>query len=720
MKTVNYPVIGLGMALLAIAGCGSDSDDTPDNSSSSVSSSSSSSSSVSSDSSSSTASGVSEDWTLVWSDEFDGDSINTDNWSHEVNCAGGGNNELQCYTAREENSYVADGHLHIVARQETHSGPAVFDDDPAYNPDDTSATRDYTSARLRTKNKADWKYGRIEINAKTPQGQGLWPAIWMLPTEWVYGDWPLSGEIDIFEAVNTNASGENEVHGTLHYGRPWPNNLNSGASFTPAEPIWENFHTYAIEWEEGEIRWYVDDVHFATQTADDWFTLSWQGQDEGFETGNPASPFDEMFHLIMNVAVGGNWPGAPDDATTFPQEMVVDYVRVYQCDVDPDTGKGCAWIDEDAEDVEGTGGTEKEFALYENGPATLNFSVFETEVSNTLVPGQWQETAGNLVVDTALQVDDQTVWDVQFNGLSNVFLLSGDMSSVDYVDDGFSFSLNEELSGITFDMRVVDASEDATLSVKLDSVWPNVSSREIELPPTGEWQSVSVRFSDFVGHADPAGQVNYSDINAPFVLELSSGTAHVQLNNIRVTCFGPSCSVNPKLDGTAPEGTEAVDVFVDGSLDALWTDPGVDFYVEGGQSITSTTVSDGDRGDVLEIAFGASGFGTMYIQSTDPQDLSAYAGGNLVFDLKVVDAGNNTDGFLVKADCIYPCTSNELSVPLQNDGEWHTVSVSIADLTSGSGFIISRVNTPFSLWPVAGQQSNVVFRLDNIRWELAE
>ena len=720
MKTVNYPVIGLGMALLAIAGCGSDSDDTPDNSSSSVSSSSSSSSSVSSDSSSSTASGVSEDWTLVWSDEFDGDSINTDNWSHEVNCAGGGNNELQCYTAREENSYVADGHLHIVARQETHSGPAVFDDDPAYDPDDTSVTRDYTSARLRTKNKADWKYGRIEINAKTPQGQGLWPAIWMLPTEWVYGDWPLSGDIDIFEAVNTNASGENEVHGTLHYGRPWPNNLNSGASFTPAEPIWENFHTYAIEWEEGEIRWYVDDVHFATQTADDWFTLSWQGQDEGFETGNPASPFDEMFHLIMNVAVGGNWPGAPDDATTFPQEMVVDYVRVYQCDVDPDTGKGCAWIDEDAEDVEGTGGTEKEFALYENGPATLNFSVFDTEVSNTLVPGQWQETAGNLVVDTALQVDDQTVWDVQFNGLSNVFLLSGDMSSVDYVDDGFSFSLNEELSGITFDMRVVDASEDATLSVKLDSVWPNVSSREIELPPTGEWQSVSVRFSDFVGNADPAGQVNYSDINAPFVLELSSGTAHVQLNNIRVTCFGPSCSVNPKLDGTAPEGTEAVDVFVDGSLDALWTDPGVDFYVEGGQSITSTTVSDGDRGDVLEIAFGASGFGTMYIQSTDPQDLSAYAGGNLVFDLKVVDAGNNTDGFLVKADCIYPCTSNELSVPLQNDGEWHTVSVSIADLTSGSGFIISRVNTPFSLWPVSGQQSNVVFRLDNIRWELAE
>ncbi|UZJ43375.1 family 16 glycosylhydrolase [Marinimicrobium sp. C6131] len=718
MKTVNYPVIGLGMALLMVAGCGSDSDDSPDSSSSSVSSSSSSSSS--SDSSSSAAGGLSENWTLVWSDEFEGESINTENWSHEVNCAGGGNNELQCYTAREENSYVEDGHLHIVARQESFSGPGVFDDDPAYNPDDTSVTREYTSARLRTKNKADWKYGRIEVSAKTPQGQGLWPAIWMLPTENVYGGWPLSGEIDIFEAVNTNASGENEIHGTLHYGRPWPNNLNSGASYSPEEPIWENFHTYAIEWEEGEIRWYVDDVHFATQTADDWFTLDWQGQDEGFQTGNPASPFDEMFHLIMNVAVGGNWPGAPDGATTFPQELVVDYVRVYQCDVDPDNGKGCAWIDESAEDVDGTGGTQQAFALYEDGPATLNFSVFDTDVSNTLVPAQWEETAGNLVVDTALQVDDQTVWDVQFNGLSNVFLLSGDMSEVDYVEDGFSFSLNEALSGITFDMRVIDASEDASLRVKLDSVWPNVSSRDIELPETGVWQSVSVRFSDFVANADEPGEVNYSDINAPFVLEATNGTAHVQLNNIRVTCFGQSCGVNPKLDGTAPEGTEAVDVFVDGSLTDTWSDPGVDFYVQDGQSITSSLVNDGDRGDVLELTFGANGFGTMFIQSSEPQDLSAYAAGNLVFDLKVMDAGNNSDGFLVKADCIYPCTSNELAVPLQNDGQWHTVSVSIADLTSGSGFIMNRVNTPFSLWPVMGQQSNVVFRLDNIRWELSE
>ncbi len=716
MKTVNHPIIGIGMALVLAAGCGSDSDDSPNSSSSSSSSTSSS----SSDSSSSAPSNLSEDWTLVWSDEFDSETINTDNWSHEVNCAGGGNNELQCYTAREENSYVEDGHLHIVARQENFSGPGIFDDDPAYNPDDTSVTRDYTSARLRTKNKADWQYGRIEISAKTPQGQGLWPAIWMIPTENVYGGWPLSGEIDIFEAVNINASGENEIHGTLHYGRPWPNNFYSGASFTPADPIWDNFHTYAIEWEEGEIRWYVDDVHFATQTSDDWFTLAWQGQDEGFQTGDAASPFDEMFHLIMNVAVGGNWPGAPDGATAFPQEMVVDYVRVYECSVDAGTGKGCAWIDEDAEDVQGTSGTQHEFTLYENGPATLNFSVFDTEVSNTLVPAQWEETAGNLVVNTALELDAQTVWDVQFNGLSNVFLLSGDMSGVDYVEDGLIFSVNEELSDITFDMRVIEASDDASLLVKLDSTWPNVSSREIDLPEPGAWQSVSVRLSDFVANTDPAGSVNYSNIVAPFVLEAANGTAHVQLNNVRLTCFGESCGVKPKLDGTAPEGTEAVDVFVDGALTDTWSDPGVDFYVQDGQSITSALVNDGDRGDVLEVTFGTSGFGTMFIQSSDPQDLSAYAGGNLVFDLKVVDAGNNSDGFLVKADCIYPCTSNELPVPLQNDGEWHTVSVSIADLTSGSGFIMSRVNTPFSLWPVGEQQSNVVFRLDNIRWELGE
>jgi len=532
----------------------------------------------------------------------------------------------------------------------------------------------------------------------------------------VYGGWPLSGEIDIFEAVNTNATGENEIHGTLHYGRTWPDNQYSGAAYVPDAPIWEEFHTYAIEWEEGEIRWYVDDVHYATQTDDGWYTLAWNGQDEGFYLGEDAAPFDEIFHLILNVAVGGDWPGNPDGNTSFPQQMVVDYVRVYECDAGLETGKGCATVSDDAEHVEGNSGEQQVFDFYVDGPGTLNLSAFGNDVNNTLEPGQWEETGGNLVVDTAFETDDQTVWDIQFNGLSNVFLTSGDMDDVDHVEDGLVFNVSQEMSGIQFDMRVLDASADAELSVKIDSGWPNVSSRSIDLPSGDGWQSVNVRFSDFVGNADEPGEVNYGDVVNPFVLELTQGSAHVQINNVRMMCIGESCGISPKLDGTVPEGTEGMQVYSDGSLADDWSDPGVDFYTEGGQEITSRNVSDSERGDVLEVSFGSSGFGTMYIQSENPKDLSAYAGGSLVFDVKVVDAGTNTDGFLVKADCVFPCSSNEIPVPMPDLGEWETVSITISELTSGSGFILNRVNVPFSMWPVAGSQADVTFRLDNIHW----
>ena len=159
------------------------------------------------------------DWQLVWSDDFDGTSIDATKWTHEVNCQGGGNNEKQCYTDSSDNSFVSDGILHIVAL------PAA-----------EGAEKPYTSARLNTKGKADFKYGRFEMRAKLPSGQGSWPAFWMLPTDEVYGGWPRSGEIDIVESVNlkvTNADGaaESNVYGTLHYGREWPNNDSSGKAY---------------------------------------------------------------------------------------------------------------------------------------------------------------------------------------------------------------------------------------------------------------------------------------------------------------------------------------------------------------------------------------------------------------------------------------------------------------------------------------------------------
>lgn len=289
-------------------------------------------------------------WELVWSDEFEGTELDKTRWIHESNCWGGGNEELQCYVDAAANSYVKAGKLHIVAIKEPVVGVSSIPGQPEYDENHT-VEREYSSARLLTRGQGDWKYGRIEVNAKMPYGQGTWPAIWMLPTENVYGGWPLSGEIDIFEAVNLSTlhtEGElvgqvnNELHGTLHYGAPWPAHRYSGKEYTPSELLWETFNTYAIEWEQDEIRWYFNDVHFATQTSAGWFTGADATLEDKKNSLKGDAPFDQKFHLILNVAVGGLWPKSPDANTTFPQHMVVDYVRVYQCSADPETGKGCA------------------------------------------------------------------------------------------------------------------------------------------------------------------------------------------------------------------------------------------------------------------------------------------------------------------------------------------------------------------------------------------
>ena len=262
-----------------------------------------------------------------------------------MNCWGGGNNEAQCYLDRPENLWVDGEYLHIKAVREDVRGPAVVDDDPAYSRNDTSGSGIYSSARVRSKQKGDWRYGRFEIRAKLPSGQGTWPAIWMLPTDNVYGGWAASGEIDIMEAVNLKVGGERRVYGTLHYGGNWPNNVNSGEPYLlpgEANPA-DDFHVYAAEWEQGEIRWYVDGDHFATQTQAGWYTLA--------NLSDAAAPFNQRFHMILNLAVGGAWAGNVNDKgineAVFPQEMVVDYVRVYECVADPATGRGCATRDED-------------------------------------------------------------------------------------------------------------------------------------------------------------------------------------------------------------------------------------------------------------------------------------------------------------------------------------------------------------------------------------
>lgn len=298
------------------------------------------------------ATGSDEGWELIWSDEFDGESLDLSRWTYDVDCWGGGNNERQCYTDKSENVLVEDGFLKIIALQKTTKGPAVpqlardgYISNPTSSKRYDKVRKAFSSGRISTRGKEAWTYGRFEARMKLPMGQGMWPAFWMLPEGWEYGGWALSGEIDIMEAINLSSNcaqciggREDRVYGTLHFGGSPPKNLSKGRHTSLVAPV-DGFHVYALEWSAGQMDWYVDGIYFSRLTSDDWSTVSSQG--------NPSfdAPFDKPFHLILNLAVGGKWPEEHNDvgyiATDFPKELVIDYVRVYQCEGDRDTARSC-------------------------------------------------------------------------------------------------------------------------------------------------------------------------------------------------------------------------------------------------------------------------------------------------------------------------------------------------------------------------------------------
>lgn len=270
------------------------------------------------------------EWKLVWSDEFDGDQIDPTKWDFDIGNGfynyeantwinGWGNAELQYYTREADNAFVAEGMLRIRALKESLHGCG------------------FTSARLKTRKRDgsplfNQTYGKFEFRAKLPTGQGVWPALWMLPQNEKYGGWAASGEVDIMEARGQEPS---KVLGTLHYGSRWPSNTHTSEEFLfPNQGTIADFHLYTLEWEPGEMRWYVDGQHYATQAF--WWSCSKSNAGGGVAPTNAGdlnpwpAPFDQPFYLVMNLAIGGNFVGNPDKSTVFPTEMIVDYVRVYE------------------------------------------------------------------------------------------------------------------------------------------------------------------------------------------------------------------------------------------------------------------------------------------------------------------------------------------------------------------------------------------------------
>ncbi|MCQ2483381.1 MAG: glycoside hydrolase family 16 protein [Clostridia bacterium] len=247
------------------------------------------------------------EYELVWSDEFDGDSLNPDNWVYEEHDSGWVNNELQTYVSSADNIFVENGDLVIQPLKET----------------DENGNDIYTSGRINTYQKASFLYGKVEARIKVPTGQGYLPAFWMMPKLAThYGNWPKSGEIDIMEILGSDTS---TTYGTIHYGNSHKQNQGSLTLDSDTQDFAEDYHIFTLEWEPGKITWYVDNIEM--YTTDDWYCKS----EGGLLTAYPA-PFDQEFYIILNVAVGGNWPGSPDDTTPFDSDaqMRVDYVRVYQ------------------------------------------------------------------------------------------------------------------------------------------------------------------------------------------------------------------------------------------------------------------------------------------------------------------------------------------------------------------------------------------------------
>jgi beta-glucanase (GH16 family) len=244
-------------------------------------------------------------WQLAWSDEFegaDGSAPSPARWVYDAGGGGWGNNELESYTDRPDNSFVRGGSLVIRAAREDFRGT-------------DGIRREYTSARLKTLGTFSQTYGRFEARMRLPRGQGLWPAFWLLGDNIDAVGWPACGEIDIMENIGREPG---IVHGTLHgpgySGGQGPTALFSNPN---GRPFADDFHVFAIEWEPSTIRWYVDGTLYAKRAASDLpVGTRWV--------------YDHNFFILLNVAVGGSWPGNPDTTTTFPQEMLVDWVRVYK------------------------------------------------------------------------------------------------------------------------------------------------------------------------------------------------------------------------------------------------------------------------------------------------------------------------------------------------------------------------------------------------------
>ncbi|WP_372626941.1 family 16 glycosylhydrolase [Arsukibacterium sp.] len=666
------------------------------------------------------------DWQLVWSDEFDGTNIDQRKWTFEVNCQGGGNQEKQCYTDSSDNAFVTDGTLKIVAK-----------------PAEEGAPLPYTSARLNTRYQGDWRYGRIEVRAKMPSGQGTWPAVWMMSTDEVYGGWPKSGEIDIVEAVNLKTVDnegvvENKVYGTLHYGKDSPNNVNSGKAYSlqGANPA-DDFNTYAIEWQEGEIRWYVNDYLYQTQMASKvrfnsrgeaiglshrgWFVENFNNITGELETQWTSAPFDQRFYLIMNLAVGGNWPenvnnlGIDAEALANGQTMEVDWVRVYQCDQNPNTGKGCETIRDGYKDAETLVEGRAPIPVPPSDGVARNLTIFDG-TPNPNWPA-WDCCGGS----TPALVDDEERGQVYEFLVGAQPTVNGFITRAAFIDDpdgapsAFDASPLIENGSISFDMKVVSppANPASTWMFKVESnegvngggtevEIPITASAEGVAPVTGQWQTFTFPLKDL----DTRGlDLSAIDVIMVFPAWDTGNGAVYQLDNVKIS---------------QPSSSPELVIFTDQENPAwpLWDCCGGSTPIE--------VMDDETHGTAAEFTVGPTPtvlgfFNRAPLGSGEPFDATALlAEGVVQFEVKVVDApANPASTWLFKIEAAGGSSAVELPLSAGNAdqapvvGQWATYTFSIQSLFD-AGLDISAIDV-LMIFPAWDTGNGATFRVDNVK-----
>lgn len=478
-------------------------------------------------------------WELAWADEFDGDALDAAKWNVQIGdgsalgIPGWGNNELQTYQAG--NAAVRGGHLVLTALAEAAGG------------------YQYTSARINTDGKFAVRYGRIEGRIRTPAGEGLWPAFWMLPSRSPYGPWPASGEIDIMEAFVRRPSPF--VQGVAHYGMAWPLNVYAAKRYDGVDPA-DGFHVYALEWDAQQLRWFVDGAHFHTVPNTTYWNYYRDAASGAYRPGPASAPFDQPFHLLLNLAVGGDLPGDPV-AAAFPGELRVDYVRVYRCAVDAETGVGCAGLaaplNPAVRPTAAEGVYQAEYELYGDavGPLVLTDAA---PTANPETAASGETGSRQTKVPLRIHVDDAggalafaevqdaggrgRVMDLATTGGGGIAIGAADASRFRLV--GMGPVTGASLAGeLQFDLLLFAEGTDpaSVLQVELDS--GAAEAGRVALPvaglPRNEWTTVTVQIGDLVRNAEAARAPNLGRVRNLFALE-PVGAVHLRLDAVRIRC----------------------------------------------------------------------------------------------------------------------------------------------------------------------------------------